>query len=59
MTIKEKLQEIASRNAMFDDEDCDVMDCCGGNFDDAYEVGSHDGEVALARELLGEFFNET
>jgi hypothetical protein len=33
-------------------EDFNPMDCSGGNFDDAYEMGVEHGYVLFARELL-------
>ena len=31
-----------------------IDDCAAGNIDDAYYAGSSDGEILLAREILGE-----
>lgn len=56
--LKKKLQKLAVKDTLFDDEESTIMDACGGNFDDAYELGCKDGEIAFARELLYELFPE-
>ncbi len=56
--LKKKLKLLADKNMLFDNEDATVYDYCGGNMDDAYERGCVDGQIALARELIGDFFNE-
>jgi len=50
----EKLKTISlNQKAWSDDPDFMVDDYAGGNIDDAYYGGVRDGEVLLARELLG------
>lgn len=34
------------------EEDFNVYDSSGGNFDDAYQIGIDDGEIYLARHIL-------
>mgnify|MGYP006284910695 CR=1 FL=1 len=59
MTIDtEKLEKIlaliektAESDAFSDDEDFNVQDHAGGNFDDAYALGVDDGYTLFAREL--------
>jgi len=46
-----KLNALAAKKAHTDDTDFMVYDWSGGNIDDAYSLGSNDGEVILAREL--------
>jgi hypothetical protein len=52
----EKLLEVlrakAIQTANFDDEEFFVDDWAGGNIDDAYTLGSSDGEIAFARQLI-------
>lgn len=36
------------------DDDFDLYGACGGNIDDAYEMGSSHGSCALAREVLSD-----
>lgn len=48
----EKLKKLASSECFFDDEDAIVDDYAGGNVDDAFDAGSHAGEVTLARYIL-------
>lgn len=51
----EKLIQEVIKNAnvecFSDDEDFNVMDHCGGNYDDAYSIGVGDGWVEFARYL--------
>ena len=49
--VKIKLNALAAKKAHTDDPDFMVYDWSGGNIDDAYALGSSDGEVILAREL--------
>ena len=37
-----------------EEEDFNVYDCSGGNFDDAYSLGYDDAEVQSARSILTE-----
>ncbi len=48
----EKLKVLAARKCWSDNEDFSAYDYSGGNFDDAYQGGTVDGETWLARELL-------
>lgn len=60
--IKAMLEPVAGKSTwddrMEEDEDVYVDDFAGGNIDDAYSGGCHSGRVDLAREILGEFFND-
>lgn len=56
--IKARLKEVANEESTSDDQGFDLYCACGGNFDDAYNIGCVDGEIILARELLKEFFDE-
>ena len=47
-----KLKALAAQTAATDNDDFSAYDHSGGNFDDAYDMGCEDGEIALARELL-------
>lgn len=51
--ILEYLKSLARKKAHTDREDFMVDDCAGGNVDDAYYAGCDDGEILLAREILG------
>lgn len=53
----EELKKKAKRRCWVDkmnepNNDCYVMDFCGGNVDDAYSGGCEDGEALLARDVL-------
>ena len=50
--LKKILEELSKKNCALDDEDFNVMDWSGGNFDDAWQLGFNDGQISLARELL-------
>jgi hypothetical protein len=55
MTMDEliaKLKALVGKRAGFDNEEFNAMDASGGNYDDAYDMGCKDGEIALAREIL-------
>ena len=58
MTIKEYLERFAARSVCSDEEDFNAYDYSGGNYDDAYALGKHDGKTLLAQELLEKFFTE-
>jgi hypothetical protein len=47
-----KLKIIAAKKAYADNPDFDVYDYCGGNVDDAYQLGINDGEIFSARDSL-------
>jgi hypothetical protein len=47
-----KLIDIASKKMASEQEEFDAMDYSGGNFDDAYYMGTEDGEISMAREVL-------
>lgn len=58
MTSEDKLKAIAaliaspaSKTPTCDQEDFVVYDWCGGNVDDAYAIGSRDGEIILAQQI--------
>lgn len=50
----EKLKKLAATDCSFDNEDFNAYDYSGGNYDDAYYMGSTDGEISLAREILAD-----
>ncbi len=49
--VKIKLNALSFKKAHIDDPEFMVNDWAGGNIDDAYSLGSTDGEIILAREL--------
>ena len=55
----DKLLKLAKPKTLWDiretiNEDACVYDYCGGNTDDAYEMGERDGQTELARDILDE-----
>ena len=49
-----ELKKVAARQTVFDkmnDED-NIQDWSGGNFDDAYQMGIEDGKIFMARSVL-------
>lgn len=50
----ERLKHLARSECYMDDEDEDkvIDDYAGGNVDDAFYAGEHQGEVLLARDVL-------
>lgn len=56
MTLtQEQIQEIktiAETKLVSDNEDFCANDYSGGNFDDAYYMGTTDGEILMARNVL-------
>lgn len=58
--LKDCLQKFANQKLVTEnmsDDDC-IYDWCGGNIDDAYEIGVEDGTTHLARQLLQRFNKE-
>lgn len=51
--LKAFLQKTADKTAWLDDKEFMVDDYAGGNIDDAYSGGVSDGEILMAREILG------
>jgi len=51
--LKEFLQKIADKTAWQDDKEFIPDDYAGGNIDDAYNGGVSDGEILMAKEILG------
>lgn len=49
-SVLDKLVSLAQKSTSDSTEDFDPSD--GGNFDDAYYMGTEDGEIYLAREVL-------
>jgi len=49
--VKIRLNALACKKADTDNPAFMVFDWSGGNVDDAYALGSDDGEISLAREL--------
>jgi hypothetical protein len=56
MTLTEeqinKIKAIAEKQTADSREDFNPMDDSGGNFDDAYYMGTEDGEIYMARTVL-------
>lgn len=52
-SLYEEISIIADKEMFVDndsqDDHIDISDACGGNFDDAYNIGSDDGEIYYAR----------
>jgi hypothetical protein len=46
------IREKADKKAFFDKEYTCILDACGCNMDDAYELGVKDGEIGFAREIF-------
>lgn len=44
--------QLAQKKAYLDNDDFMAYDYSGGNYDDCYSMGSNDGEIFLAREIL-------
>ena len=47
-----RLQAAAKRKTWSENEDFSAYDYSGGNYDDAYDGGTRDGETLLAQEIL-------
>lgn len=47
-----ELKRLASQELPLDDPHCIIMDVCGGNYDDAYQVGEDEGRREIARDIL-------
>ena len=54
--IEELLKGIAAKKVKSDEDDFNVFDYSGGNYDDAYSIGVESGEVWLARKLIEKYF---
>lgn len=48
----ETLKIQARQSMLYDDSESDIYGSCGGNYDDAYNLGQSDGETSLARMIL-------
>ena len=48
----EKLKIQARQLTLYDEEEYDLFGSCGGNYDDAYNIGQSDGETSMARMIL-------
>jgi hypothetical protein len=48
----EKLKIQARQLTLYDEEEYDLLGSCGGNYDDAYNIGQSDGETSMARMIL-------
>lgn len=53
----EKMKEIASTEIVDDPEDFNVQDYCGGNYDDAYDMGYETGAFEQEIQSAEEFLN--
>lgn len=58
-TLIDRIREYASREMHQEDDDFNPMDYAGGNFDDAFNLGTQDGWTECARALLMEFDETT
>ena len=56
-TIEQRLRRIAAQKCSSDDEHFSVYDYSGGNYDDAYSIGTDHGEIWFARHLLKLYFS--
>lgn len=54
--LRLKLEKLAEREISADNVDFNIFEASGGNYDDAYSIGTNHGEVWLARQLLKEFY---
>ncbi|NBR06958.1 MAG: hypothetical protein EBT92_14470 [Planctomycetes bacterium] len=50
--LVEMLKKLTKNPARCDSEDFMVNDDCGGNVDDAYQIGYDDGQTHLAETVL-------
>ena len=55
--FKKHLLDLANKETIYDKE-LSPDEASGGNYDDAYSIGSEDGEIYLAREVLKELSDE-
>ena len=58
LALADFLGKIAKNKAWCDDDDFNIYDGCGGNYDDAYSGGCDDGEILLARYILQTYNKE-
>lgn len=47
-----KIRVLAQGDALIDFDDLSAHDYFGGNLDDAYNMGIHDGRILLARDII-------
>lgn len=50
----DNLKKLAESRVFSDNTGGEVYDWCGGNYDDAFNMGSNDGETQLARQILAD-----
>ena len=55
-SLESYIRRMASSECLADDPNFIIGDSCGGNSDDAYNIGIDDGYAMLAREILRLFF---
>jgi len=48
-SVVDDLIRLAAKSAKSEDEEFEVHAWSGGNVDDAYDLGFHDGEIVLAQ----------
>jgi len=48
-----RLRTLANKTAKYDEDEFEVYAWSGGNVDDAFDLGYHDGEISIAREVIG------
>ena len=58
MKLKTYLENYAKRSTWSDNEDFNVFEYSGGNFEDAYDGGFDDGETNMAQTILNEHIDE-
>lgn len=54
-SLKIKLLELAKKKLPLENDDVELFDYVGSNIDDAFLLGTEQGEVELAREILDLF----
>lgn len=47
-----EIERVSNKTAASDNEDFNAYDYSGGNYDDAYHLGTKDGEIFLASRLM-------
>lgn len=52
--LESELRDLANKDYSMNE---DVYDLCGGNYDDAFNLGESQGRINLAQELLNKYFN--
>ena len=50
--LLELIEKKAKESSFYEDPESDLYSCSGGNIDDAFSIGSDDGEICFAKKLL-------